>query len=329
MHFPRKRWRLALSAALTAIAVSVMFAVPAFAAEPGESGSWNEEYAGSQELAARGTVSEARNGQGDLLQVWRGETNNIVWLSLDNEQPFQFYNPDGTSTATNVSPTVVPYGSDDFMVVHTGTDGNIYYTIVSPNGTSTPDWTGYWTAVPSQSTNDAVSVTQLGSGSNGLYMVYRSSTDDRIWGTYWNGGSWGNVENIGGGDSPTAPSVAWNSLAGTLNVVARGENDHVWMTSGWINDWSSWSDQGGYTYTQPTVAALQTGQMLVSYVDENSYRPNYRQYTANALPLEDWSQDITGWQTVNAVALSVVYGAIYAVLTGLNGYVYYKQAYNG
>jgi hypothetical protein len=160
-------------------------------------------------------------------------------------------------------------------------------------------------------------------------MVYRSSTDDRIWGTYWNGGSWGNVENIGGGDSPTAPSVAWNSLAGTLNVVARGENNHVWMTSGWINDWSSWSDQGGYTYTQPTVAALQSGQMLVSYVDENSYRPNYRQYTANALPLEDWSQDITGWQTVNAVTLSVVYGAIYAVLTALNGYVYYKQTYKG
>src|ERR1700719_4622706 len=122
MHLPRKRWRLALMAVLAALAVSVAFAGPAFAAEPGESGTWNEEYVGSQPLAARGHMTEARNGQGDLLQVWRGETNNIVWLSFDNGQPFQFYNPDGTSTATNVSPTVVPYGSNNFMVFHTGTD---------------------------------------------------------------------------------------------------------------------------------------------------------------------------------------------------------------
>jgi hypothetical protein len=258
-----------------------------------------------------------------------GETNNIVWMSFDNEQPFQFYNPDGSSTATYVSPTVVPYGSNNFMVFHTGTDGNIYYTVVYPNGTSTPGWSGSWTAVPYQSTNNAVSVTQLGPGSYGLYMVYRSSTDDRVWGTYWSG-TWGDVENIGGGESPAAPSVAWNNLAGTLNVVVRGEDDQVWMTTGWINDWSSWSPQGGYTYTSPTVAVnSQTGDMLVSNVDENSYIPNYRAYSSTGYPLGGWSQDSTNWQTVNAVALSYVAGALYAILTGLNGYVYYKEAYNG
>jgi hypothetical protein len=130
--------------ALAAFAVLVSFAAPAFAAEPGESGTWNEEYVGSQPLEARGTVSEAGNGQGDLLQVWRGETNNIVWLSLDNGHPFQFYNPDGTSTVTNVSSTVVPIGSNNFMVLHTGTDGNIYYAMVYPDGTSTPGWSGSW-----------------------------------------------------------------------------------------------------------------------------------------------------------------------------------------
>jgi hypothetical protein len=45
-------------------------------------------------------------------------------------------------------------------------------------------------------------------------------------------------------------------------------------------------------------------------------------------PLGDWSQDITGWQTVNSVSLSVIGAVIYAIITGLNGYVYYKQAYN-
>jgi hypothetical protein len=108
-----------------------------------------------------------------------GDTNNIVWMSLDNGSPFQLLNPDGTSTATYVSPTVVPYGQSSWMVLHTGTDNHIYYTIVNSNYT----WNGVWTAVPDQTTYMSVSVTQPGSGSDQLYMVYRSSNDDRIWGT--------------------------------------------------------------------------------------------------------------------------------------------------
>lgn len=73
MHFSWKRWRLALIAALAAIGLSVAFAGAAFAAEPGESDNWIAEHVGTQELSARNTVSEARNGQGDLLQVWRGK----------------------------------------------------------------------------------------------------------------------------------------------------------------------------------------------------------------------------------------------------------------
>jgi hypothetical protein len=325
MHFSGKRWGLALGAMLAAFAVLVAFARPAYAAEPGESGSWNEEYVGAQPLSARGHISEARNSQG-LLQVWRGETNNIVWLSLNNGNPFQLRNPDGTSTATYVSPAVIPYGANEWMVFHTGTDNNIYYTIVAANST----WSGQWTAIPYQSTRNAVSATQLGTGSNGVYLVYRSSIDDRIWGTYWNGGSWENAENIGGGTSPSAPSAAWNSESGTINVVARGEDNQVWMTSGFPSTWASWSAQGGYTYTQPMIAAdAQTGHMLVSYVDENSYRPYYRAYDAYRNPMGYWSQDITGYQTVYAVTLSVVGAAIYAILTGLNGAIYYKQAYYG
>jgi hypothetical protein len=112
--------------------------------------------------------------------------------------------------------------------------------------------------------------------------------------------------------------------------VTRGEDNQVWMTSGYSYGWASWSPQGGYTYASPTVAVNgQTGDMLVSYVNENSYIPNYRTYSSNGSPLGDWCQDITYWQTVNAVGLSYVGGAIYAIITGLNGYVYYKQAYNG
>jgi hypothetical protein len=329
MNYSWKRWRVALMGALTALVVVVGVASPAFAAVPGESGAWNEEYVGTQPLSTRGTVSEARNGAGDLLQVWRGETNNNVWLSFENQTPIQLRNPDGTYPMTNFSPVVVPYGSTGFMVLHTGTDGNIYYTRVEPSGSSIT-WTGYWIAVPGQSTNAAVSATQMGPGSTSVYMVYHSSNDDRVWGTYFNGGSWGNTENIGGGLSPTAPSVAWNDNSRTLWVVARGEDNQVWMTGGGSYAWRGWSPQGGYTYTQPAVAAnIQTSHMLVSYVNENTFRPNYRAYDENGNSMGSWSQDITGWQTVNTVALSIVGAVIYALITGLNGNVYYKQAYNG
>jgi hypothetical protein len=211
MHFSWKRWQVALIAALTALALSVTFAGQALAAEPGEWGSWSDEHVGSQQLEARGTVGEARTGQGNLLQVWRGETNNIVWLSMNNGNAFQLTNPDGTSTATYFSPTVVPYGQNNWMVFHTGTDGRIYYTQVNPDYT----WSGSWTSVPwGQSTNMGVSVAQVGADSTALYMVYHSSSDDRVFGTYYNGSYWTVGQQIAGGSSPVAPSVTFNSHSG-------------------------------------------------------------------------------------------------------------------
>ena len=119
------------------------------AAEPGEGSTWYQEHVGTENLAAHGTVSEARNTQQDLLQVWRGETNNIVWMSLNGGEPFQLRNPDGSSTATYVSPTVVPYGSNNFMVFHTGDGGDIWYTQVFGDGHNS----GTWTNVPGNFTN--------------------------------------------------------------------------------------------------------------------------------------------------------------------------------
>jgi hypothetical protein len=326
MHFIWKRWRLALIAVLTAFAITFAFEGKALAAEPGESGSWSQEMANGQQVEARGSLSEARNG-GYLVDVWRGATNNQVWVSINNGPPFTL----GT-TATYVSPDVVPYGSTSFMIFHTGTDNNIYYTELNPQAL---DWWGSWVSIPNQSTTMSVSGAQI--MGEDLYLVYRSSTDDRIWGTFYDGdsNSWSGTQNIGGGNSPSAPSVTYTGS--TLWAVARGEDNQVWMSHSYDifgDSWSSWEPQGGETYVQPQIAAdpgAEGGQgaIMVSYVDENSYNPTYRIYDHYGLPYAWWSQDITGWQTVNSVALSLVGTAIYAILTGLNGYVYYKQVFSG
>jgi hypothetical protein len=323
MHFPRKGWRLALSAALTAFAVSVTFAGPAFAAaEPGEWGSWGPETVNNHnmQVASQGTLSEARNN-GNLLEVWRGATNNQVWMSFNNGNAFTIGN-----TATYVSPTVVPWGPDKFMVFHTGTDGNIYYTAVYGDGSNE----GEWIDVQYQTTNMPVSVTQLGPGSYDLYMVYRGAgNDQRVWGTLMDSGEgeFEPAENIGGGYSYSAPSVAWNNNAGTLNVVVRGDDGEVWMIDGWSRDWSPWNPQGGNTIDTPHIAVTTGGTMLVDYLDTN-YNVQYRVYDMEGNSPLGWLPDTTGYQSHYPVQLAAYGYAIYALLTGLDGLVWYKQAYN-
>jgi hypothetical protein len=324
MHFSWKRWRLVLIAALTALAVSVTFAGPAFAAEPGEWGSWNAEMVNNQNLqvASQGTLSEARN-DGNLLEVWRGADNNQVWMSLNNEDAFTI----GT-TATNVSPTVVAWGEDSFMVFHTGVDSNIYYTVVYGDG----GYEGQWFAVPNQTTNMPVSVTQVGEGGNNLYMVYRGVGDDRrVWGTYFNNGlgEWQYIDNIGGGLSNSAPSVAYNPEAAALTVVVRGDDNAVWMNSGWLNDWSSWTSEGSTTIDTPHIGVSSTGNMIVDAL-ASDYTTQYRIYDRWGENLTEWQPDTTYWQSHYPVQLAAYGAAIYAIITGLNGnLVYYKEAYNG
>lgn len=328
MRFFRKRWRLALVAGLTAIAIPLALAGPASAAEPGEANSWNAEWVGNQNLSASGPISEARNGPNGtyLLDAWRGATNNQVWLSLNNGLPFTL----GT-TATYYSPTVVPWGSDSFMIFHVGTDNNIYYSALTYNNGWT--WSGRWVAVPLQSTRGPVSVAQLGSGSYNLFMVYQSSNSDNVWGTYFDGAGgsgWGDTTTIAGGLSPSPPSVAFNPVTQVLYVVAQGEDNQVWMTDDWGGNWNSWWGQGGQTNQSPSIAALPDGNMLVSMLGGNGI-PNYSTYNQYGYQTSGWSQDITDWQSIYSVALSVVAYAstVVALLTGLNGQAYWKSAYQG
>jgi hypothetical protein len=327
MHFSWKRWRVALIAALTALAMSLAFAGQALAAEPGEWGNWNQEMVNDQsmQVASQGTVQEARNG-GNLLEVWRGATNDQVWLSFNNGPAFTL----GGNTATYVSPTVVAWGTDAFMVFHTGTDGHIYWSPVYNDGTHE----SYWVQVPDQTTNLPVSVTQIGAGSVNLYIAYRGvGNDTRIWGTLfqWNGGNLQYVytENIGGGRSPSAPSVVYNSAASALYVAARGlTNNHVWMINGWINDWySSWLDDGGDAIDSPQIAVNSNGTMLVDSLSSN-YVAQYRAYDRWGNGIGDWQTDITNWQSRSPIALAAYGTAIFAIIRGLDNLVWYKQAYN-
>jgi hypothetical protein len=62
----------------------------------------------------------------------------------------------------------------NFLVFHTGIDGQIWYAAVA----GTNDATG-WIPVPGQTSNMTVSVAQIGANSANVFMVYRGSGTTR------------------------------------------------------------------------------------------------------------------------------------------------------
>ncbi len=331
MKFFSKRWRMALIAIFAAFAVSLGVAGTASAAQPGESNHWTPEtFNGITAINTPLSISEARQGN-NIVDVWRGETDNHVWISVNHGQAFQI----GT-TATNFAPTVVPWGTTRFMIFHVGTDNHIYYTWIDPTaGTINAGWV----AVPGQTTVNRVSVTQIGQGDFALYMVYRSASgDDRVWGTLFNPpngafpstGSWGNTTNIDGGLSPSAPSVTYSARSGQLFAAVRGDDNQIYTNAAneFTLAWGTWQAEGGSTVDAPTIAATQNndGNLLVAYRDSNSHI-NYGLFNEGGT-FSGWAQDITNWQTFSPVFLSVANGVIYALLTGLDNTAYWKQVIN-
>lgn len=349
MRYFWKRWRLALVAMISACALSAAFAGTALAAEPGEQGGWAHESVGGANLRTVTTLAEARDQSGNYLRVWRGAlpTQNpvtggpqadVVWASYDGGPAVR---AGLTQATTYYAPavTAIGGGGGQFMVFHTGTDGHIYYSrlsVDSGNGGSTQVWGG-WTAVPDQTTNNAVSAAQLTPGGQNVYLVYHSATDNHIWGTVYNGveDSWAHTVIIGNGaEGLGAPSVGSNGN-GLMSAII-GTDRNVWVGQAVLsqddNDviWGNFANSNTPSNIPPTVGGnMQTGDYLVGIVNTTGV-PAYGRYGPFGFPLEtNWSRDITGWVTNNRETLVAIGAIFYAILTGLDGDAYNKVVWNG
>jgi hypothetical protein len=326
---------LAIAFQLAALAT----ATGAFAQLPGESNRYNPEIVDDNNsqngtsfgdpLKLQYTYSEARNN-GHLLSVWRGLTNSQVWMSLDNGVAFTV-----GGTKTFLSPTVVAWGSSNFLVFHTGIDGDIWYTPVYPNNDASDTATtlGKWLAVPGNFTNMSVSVAQMSAGSNNVYMVYRGLGNDlRVWGTWYDfdDNVWSTPENISGGLGNSSPGISFNNISQRLTVTVGGTDNQLWMTSQPLgaHGWNNWTPMGVDTYDTPHSAACANGNMVVSIRDINSH-PEYAKFDAWGDKLTGFSVDTTGWQTHWAVQLAAKANSVYSLFTGLNDNIgRWKQVYD-
>jgi len=313
---------------LTALAV-VATATQSFAQLPGGGQTPQQEVVGGNPLRLRNTYSEARNG-GHLLSVWRGADNNQVWMSRDNGTPFTI-----GGTVTFVSPTVVPYGPDGFLVFHTGDNGDIFFAGVDGAGTTSDTWF----AVPGNFTNLPVSVVQMGPNSFNLYMVYRGlGNDKRVWGTWfdWAANTWSTAENISGGLGNSAPGVSMNNVSNRLFVTVEGTDNQLWMTSQALGAsiWSGWARMGVSTSDTPHSVACANGNMVVNILDFFSH-PEYAKFDA-------WGNQQTGWNvdtsepSVWPLQLAANENNVYSLATLLDDGIgasglylgFWKQIYN-
>jgi hypothetical protein len=309
---------------LTALAV-VATATQSFAqitTGSGETGAWTREIVGGgTPLNLQGLYSEARNA-GHLLSVWRGATNNQVWMSLDNHTPFTI-----GGTVTFQSPTVAPFGNDSFMVFHTGDNGEIWYTQVFGDGHNS----GTWTAVPGNFTNLPVSVAQMGTNSNNLYLVYRGLGNDlRVWGTWYDGqtNTWAGADNISGGSANNAPGVSMNDATNQLTVTVQGTDNQLWMTHQALGApaWNSWLPKGAFTENTPHSTACANGNMVVSIIDGNS-NPEFAKF-------DGFGNQQSGWVVASefpinfdsGIQLTANGNSVYA-LADLDGSGAWRQIY--
>ena len=312
-QFCLKSWRISAGVFLAALAV-VASTSQAFAqGQPGESKNYNfENVATAGHVRSAGTLAEARNG-GNLLDVWRADdTTNQVWLSWNNGTPFTI----ASTTQTFVSPAVAPVGSSGFMVFHTGTDGNIYRSLVTGNDV----FTG-WVSVPGNTTNMTVSVAQMGVDSNNIYMVYRGSgSDTQVWGTWMNSqGEWSSPINIAGGLSNVSPAICLNNTGSSLWVVVVGTDNQIWTTSQFLGapSWPFFTPRGRNVLAAnvpPSCAGTAAGTEVMAYVDVNG-DPTYGSFDNAGNTVTGWTQDTAGSATIRGVNLSANGNTIYSLFT--------------
>jgi hypothetical protein len=352
-----KRWRLALVAMIAAFAVSVAFAGAANATsgEPGENNFWTHETINNDalNLQTQTTVGEARYDNGNELRVWRGNTPtqntdgspraDQVWAAYQQAQTTTGGFPvqaGRTPASTYLAPSAVTWtdpnnGHQSFMVFHVGTDRHIYYTWYDP---SVNIWSiAGWQQVPNQTTNAAVGVTQI--AGSGIYMVYHSDSDNRFWGTQFNGtfgssAAWSPPIVIGNGAQGFgAPSIAWNR-AGHMLAAIRGLDNNLYLGIANSNGvggyfWSNFGRQPVQTYNGVTVAYNPgSAAYLVSYIATDGV-PTYGVFDYGLNPRCTFSTDITGWRTNVATTLIAIGVAFYVVFTGQDNNAYFKQAWNG
>ncbi|MET9880828.1 hypothetical protein ABZZ36_40445 [Actinacidiphila glaucinigra] len=235
----KKMARLTGVALIPALAIAIGAGTSAYAAQPGEESGWHQQFAGGSAVAHRG-MDEARDAQGNIVQVWRGATNNNVYISMNNSTPWAWTTNNGTALAQTYAPPQVVWTDYGFRIYHTGTDGHIYYAGIGQDAYGHITALGNWLQVPNNvvTPNDRPPAVAALPGGESVYLAYRGSNSAQIYGVYFNGqgdnrypGGWHTPVALGSATSNWAPALDFNGSWNRLVMAWTGEDHHIYASS--------------------------------------------------------------------------------------------------
>ncbi|MGA5821527.1 hypothetical protein ACPC54_27110 [Kitasatospora sp. NPDC094028] len=328
MNSIRAKWRLAAVTAATALAVLISSGAPASAAVFGESTTWANEIEDDRPVRANGFMDEARSANSDLIQVWRRYGTTEMYLALDHGRQIRL------AGNTNASPQIVYMGGVQFVLFHTGTNGFIFYSVLTVNQANNGQRYlrfSDWHQVPNGArTNDGRPVAVAALPHNNIALAFHGANSNEIWSMTFSvpNSLWGDPVRVPGATSDSSPALAFSPANNLLMMAYRGLDNRVnvirtnYQTSGWYG--RSILD-GVETDAEPAIAMAPAGWGQVAI----------RQRGTGVLYLEDvqdtgqhggWTREALGFASAGGPRLIMDAFRAYLVATNLAGYVQWKQS---
>ncbi|MFC9329609.1 hypothetical protein [Kitasatospora sp. NPDC057015] len=308
-------------ALLAAFSVLLGSGTSAYAGQPNEENTWHK-----QGVNAYSDMSEARDPQGNSLQVWEGDGQTIQ-VRVNGSAAFALAN-----AQTRAAP-VVQYSNGQFVIFHTGTNGYVFYEwadlVFGADGTYSLRTHG-WIQVPNgvrTNSNEPVSVTVA---PGGLYLAFLAADNSGLlYGDFYSRdtGQWNSPSFINGARSTLGPTVSYSSNGRMFILAYTGEDRRVYIArlAYGSNDWgASVALPGVHTYDRPGLAMASNGngQVAVRTADLDLIELN--SITEN-LGSSGWTYD-TGGIIARFAPVVLAYGTwFYAIVTAGNGDVWWKN----
>ena len=331
-----KKLRSTAVALTAASSVVLLTQSPAFAAQPGEEGTWHPEgLSDGSHLQATGRLGEARQTNGDLAHVWRGnDSSGNLWLTVSRASAGTTIHPVNQPRPAIGSPVVIPWGLSSFRILYTGDNHHIYLSSAFQATNSATALQALLFVDSGQTSPTGPDAAQLGSGQFAFGMSFVSN-DDRhniLYMDYTRDASFTGLRNLGGFTFST-PSVVYNPPTNRISVGHTGTDDHLYIIGRPRSErdgWGAWVNYGGIAVGSPALAATPSGNMVaaVRAPDETFW---FERIDASLAVVNGWSEDIAGWHSHWDPDLVINdNGDVYGLLTGEDdNNTYYKKVETG
>ncbi len=278
------------------------------------------------------------NGTGLDLFIRVAADNSIVWKD----------SPDGTTwtssqTSLGGTLTAAPAANATFAntsaqyasiyVFARGTNGQLYWNIISPNGTqitqtnSSSYTMNGWSSLGGQlATNTGPSVCSWGPG---RLDVFVQGTNGAMYQKVWSGSSWSGWINLGGKltSAPGATSTPTaTSGINQVGVFVAGVNGTIYYKHWDGHAWSGWANVGGTLLSGTSPAAYNWGTSQIGWLVTGTDSNMYRNWVGSSSGYESIAVALTSSPSATAKHSGVI--DVFARVSSSNFAALYHISYN-